>query len=165
MPTTLPVPIEFSLPEGWLPARPEGVDASGVAFAAVHPHPDAGFSANITMDGEVPPDAMTLADLADESVGHLREVAESVVVAGRREVGSADAPALTQRVTFSAVAGGARRDLVQSQVYLSLSDVEDPHKRAVIRLALTATAAEHEAVVGDFQDFVRTVRPGTGMGA
>ncbi|MET8245763.1 hypothetical protein ABZV31_15865 [Streptomyces sp. NPDC005202] len=165
MPTTLPMPIEFRLPEGWLPAYPEEFDAAGVAFAAVHPQPDAGFAANITIDGEVPPDVSTLADLADESVERLREVAESVVVAHRREVGSADAPALTQRLTFSPVVDGARRDLVQSQVHLSLSDVEDPHKRAVIRLALTATAAQHDAVLGDFQAFVRTIRPDTGAGA
>jgi hypothetical protein len=157
--------MEFQLPEGWLPARPEGFDAEGVAFAAVHPQPDAGFAANITIDGEVPPDVARLADLADESVERLRKVAESVVVTHRREVGSADAPALTQRLTFSTVVDGARRDLVQSQVYLSLSDVEDPHKRAVIRLALTATAAQHDVVLGDFQAFVRTVRPDTRAGA
>ncbi|MEU7061536.1 hypothetical protein [Streptomyces sp. NPDC046197] len=165
MPTTLPMPIEFRLPQGWLPARPEEFDPAGVAFAAVHPQPDAGFAANITIDGEVPPDGATPADLADESVQRLREVAESVVVAHRREVGSADAPALTQRLTFFTVDGGVRRDLVQSQVYLSLSDVEDPHKRAVIRLALTATAAQHDSVLGEFQAFVRTVRPDTGEAA
>ncbi|XUL88630.1 hypothetical protein ACQ86D_19900 [Streptomyces galilaeus] len=165
MPTTLPIPIQFRLPEGWLPARPQGFDAVGVAFAAVHPQPDAGFAANITIDGEVPPDMVSLADLADESVERLREVAELVVVADRQEVGSADAPALTQRLAFSSVIEGARSDLIQSQVYLSLSDVEDPRKRAVIRFALTATAAQHDAILGDFQDFVRTVRPDTGEGA
>ncbi|KOG29632.1 hypothetical protein [Streptomyces resistomycificus] len=162
MPTTLPTPIEFRLPQGWLPAQPEGFEAANVAFAAVHPQPDAGFAANITIDGEIPPDAVTLVDLANSSVERLREVAESVTVSHRREVGSADAPALTQRLTFSTVVDDTRRDLVQSQVYLSLSDIGDPHKRAVIRLALTATAAQHDAVLGAFQDFVRTVRPDTG---
>ncbi|MET7635708.1 hypothetical protein [Streptomyces sp. NPDC005078] len=38
----------------------------------------------------------------------------------------------------------------------------DPDKRVVIRLALTATAAQHDAVLADFQDFVRTVRPTPG---
>jgi uncharacterized protein YbjQ (UPF0145 family) len=88
-----------------------------------------------------------------------------VVVAHRREAGTVGAPALTQRLTFSAVVDGARRDLVQSQVYLYLSDVEDSHKHAVIRLTLTASAAQHDAVLGEFQDFVRTVRPDTGAGA
>ncbi|MER6025650.1 hypothetical protein [Streptomyces sp. NPDC001851] len=161
MPTTLPVPIEFRLPEGWLPARPEGTADPGVAFAAVHPHPDAGFAANITVDGGLPLDGVTLADLADASARRLDEAAESVTVTDRREVGSADAPALTQRLAFSALVGQARRDLVQSQVYLSLVDVEDPHRRALIRLALTATAAQHDAVLPDFQEFVRTVRADT----
>jgi hypothetical protein len=159
------MPLEFRLPEGWLPARPEGFNAADVAFAAVHPQPDAGFAANITIDGDVPPDALTLADLADTSVEHLREVAESVMVAHRREVGSFDAPALAQRLVFSTVVDGAHRGLVQSQVYLSLSDVENSHKRAVIRLTLTATAGQHDAVLGDFQDFVRTVGPDTGTAA
>ncbi|WP_329573160.1 hypothetical protein [Streptomyces sp. NBC_01361] len=117
MPTTLPIPMEFRLPEGWLAAHPEGFDAAGVAFAAVHPRPDAGFAATITIDGEVPPGVTTLADLANESVKRLREVAEPVVVAHRREDNPGDAPALTQRPTFSTVVEGARRDLVQSQVY------------------------------------------------
>jgi hypothetical protein len=161
MPTKLPIPIEFLLPEGWLPARSEGFDAVGVAFAAVHPRPDAGFAANITIDGEESPASVTLADLANESVERLRDVAESVEMAHRREVGSVDAPALTQRLAFTSVVDGTRRDLVQSQVYLSLSDIEDPHRHAVIRLVLTATAAQYDAVLGDFQDFVRTVRPDT----
>ncbi|MFE3587275.1 hypothetical protein ACFXOY_07090 [Streptomyces niveus] len=164
MASTLPVPIEFRLPEGWLPADPGSGDVQGVAFAAVHPHPDDGFTANLTIGGEYRPDAATLAEIADESAARLRDVAESVEVSNRREVGPGDAPALTQWLTFSAVAGGARRDLVQSQVFLSMPDIEDPHKRAVIRLTLTATAAQHSEVLPDFQDFVRTVRPDTGAG-
>ncbi|WP_327362440.1 hypothetical protein [Streptomyces sp. NBC_01296] len=164
MPTTLPVPIAFRLPEGWLPAHPEGMDP-GVAFAAVHPQPDAGFTANITIDGGFPLDEVTLDVIADKSAERLRQVAESVVVSRRREVGPDDALALTQRLTFTAVTGDTRRDLVQTQVYLTMTDIEDPHKRAVIRLALTATAAQHDDILGDFQDFVRTVRPDSGEAA
>ncbi|ATZ22562.1 hypothetical protein ACFZBM_04550 [Streptomyces lavendulae] len=163
MPTTLPVPIEFHLPDGWLPAHREAFDP-GVAFAAVHPRPDAGFAANITIDGGFPPEGATLVDLADDSVQRLREVAESVQVVQRRQAGPADSPALTQRVTFSAVAGDVRRDLVQSQVFLALVDTSDPGRRAVLRLALTATAAQHDAVVADFRSFVRSVRPDSGEG-
>ncbi|MFJ3963253.1 hypothetical protein [Streptomyces sp. NPDC090036] len=158
MPTTLPVPIEFRLPEGWLVAAPPDGGASDVAFAAVHPRADAGFSANITMDGGFLKDSVTLVEVADASAERLREVAEWVVVVHRHEVGSADAPALTQRLSFSAVAGDGRRNLVQSQVYLGVLDTEDLHRRAMIRLALTATEAQHDSVLGEFQDFVRTVR-------
>lgn len=68
-------------------------------------------------------------------------------------------------MTFSAVAGDVRRDLVQSQVFLALVDIADPSRRAVLRLALTATAAQHDAVVDDFRSFVRSVRPDPGEGA
>lgn len=159
MSTTLPVPIEFRLPEGWRPAPPDAVNAPGVAFVALHPHPDAGFTANITIEGEFLPEEATLEGLADASVQNLHEVAESVAVVHRREIGSADSPGLTQRLTFSALAGGARRDLVQSHVYLAVVDTEDPDKRAVIKMVLTATAAQHDSVLGDFQEFLRTVRP------
>ncbi|MDK9496316.1 hypothetical protein QEZ40_000765 [Streptomyces katrae] len=165
MPATLPVPIGFSLPDGWLPARPDGLDAEGVAFAAVHPRPDAGYAASITVDGGFPDAPPALAELADASVERLRGTAAQVEVADRREAGSADAPALVQRLSLSAVAGGSRRDLVQSQVYLLLKDVAAPLASAVIRLTLTATAAQHDAVLGEFQDFVRSVRPDTGTGA
>ncbi|WP_327687302.1 hypothetical protein [Streptomyces sp. NBC_00467] len=164
MPTSLPVPIEFRLPEGWLPARPVGADP-GVAFAAVHPAPDAGFAANITIEGGFPPESRTLPDLATESVDRLGEAAESVTVTDRREFGSGDAPALAQRLAFSALAGGVHRDLIESQVYLSLVDIDNPCRRAVIRLAVTATAGQHDGVVGDFQEFLRSVRPGTGKAA
>ncbi|MEU0098046.1 hypothetical protein [Streptomyces sp. NPDC006267] len=162
MTTTLPVPIAFELPDGWRATPPDGVGAPGAAFVALHPHPDAGFTANITVDGAFRPDQATLPEIADESVANLRGSAASVDVAERREVGSEDAPGLTQTLAISAVAGGALRDLIQSQVYLSMLDVDDPSKRAVIRLILTVTAAQHGDVVEDFRDFVRTVRPDTG---
>ncbi|WP_324609438.1 hypothetical protein [Streptomyces sp. NRRL S-378] len=156
------MPIEFRLPEGWLPARPEGAGVSDVAFAAVRSRPDEGFTANITIDGGLPKDGVTLVEIADASVERLREFAESVELVHRSEVGSKDAPALTQRLSFSAVADGARHELVQSQVYLSLADTEDPHRRAMIRLALTATTAQHDEVLCQFKDVVRSVRPDDG---
>ncbi|HWU12046.1 MAG TPA: hypothetical protein VN520_37835 [Streptomyces sp.] len=162
MTTTLPVPIAFELPDGWRATPPDGVGATGSAFVALHAHPDAGFTANITVDGEFRPDAATLPGIADESVENLRRSAASVDVVERREVGTVDAPGLTQTLAVSAVAGDALRDLVQSQVYLSMLDVVDPGRRAVVRLVLTATASQHPAVVEDFRDFVRTVRPDTG---
>ncbi|MFJ8867981.1 hypothetical protein ACIRD6_19740 [Streptomyces sp. NPDC102473] len=162
MTTTLPVPIAFELPEGWRATPPDGVGAPGAAFVALHPQPDAGFTANITVDGSFRPDPATLPEIADESVEHLRASAASVEIIERREVGSAEAPGLTQTLAVAAVAGGAPRDLIQSQVYLSMLDVADPGRRAVIRLVLTVTAGQHPAVLEDFRDFVRTVRPDTG---
>lgn len=160
-----PVPVTFRLPEGWRPVDPERAGASGVAFAALAPGPDDGFTANITADGEYRPDAAPLTDIAEESVRRLHEVAESVRVVDRREAGSPEAPALTQIVSFSAVTGGVRRDLVQAQVHLALLDEAEPGRRVVLRLVLTATPDGAGAVLDDFQEFVATVRPDTGSGA
>ncbi|MER5777638.1 hypothetical protein ABT144_25780 [Streptomyces sp. NPDC002039] len=88
-----------------------------------------------------------------------------MTVADRREFDNAGVPALTQRLVFSVAAGHVHRDLVQSQVYLSVVDTEEPRKRAVIRLILTATAAQHDHVLGDFQEFLRSVRAGDGKAA
>ncbi|MFI8261419.1 MULTISPECIES: hypothetical protein [unclassified Streptomyces] len=165
MPTTLPVPIEFGLPEGWEAAPPDEVGAPGVAFIALYPQPDDGFTANITVDGDFRPDGATLADMAEESVERLRRgAAESVTVTSRRELGSETSPGLAQRLTLSATAGGVRRDLVQSHVYLVVLDLANPHRRAVVRLILTSTAAQEEGLLPDFQAFLRTVRLDTGEG-
>jgi hypothetical protein len=165
MATTLPVPIEFELPDGWRAAPPDEVGAPGAAFVALHPQPDAGFTANITIDGEYRPDSAVLPEMADGSVERLRETGASVLLTDRREIGSAGAPGLLQKLAVSTTAGGTHRDLVQTQVYLSLLDVADPHHRVVIRLVLTSTAAQHPVVLGDFEDFVRTVRPRTDTAA
>lgn len=161
MATTLPVPIEFGLPEGWRAAPPDEVNAPGAAFVALHPRPDAGFTANITIDGEYRPDNPPLTDIADEAVAKLQQVAEQVSVAHRTEIGSAEAPGLTQTLTFAASDGGSTRALGQSHVYLAMIDTENPEHRAIIRLIFTATAEQYETVLPDFQEFIRTVRPET----
>jgi hypothetical protein len=161
--TTLPTPIEFRLPEGWRPAPPDEVGVPGVAFVALHPHPDAGFTANITIDGEVDTASLaSLASLADASIDTLREGGADVTLADRSEVGAGDAPGLTQTLTLRAEVNGEPRELVQSQVYLSMLDAAAPEHRAVVRLVLTASAAQFQAVLPDFQWFVWTVRPDTG---
>ncbi|MCY0931882.1 hypothetical protein OTB20_38065 [Streptomyces sp. H27-H1] len=162
MPAPLPVPIEFRLPDGWLPARPDGLDTREVAFAAVHPHPDDGYAASITIAGQHLTPEQNLAELADSAVQQLHDLADPVEVVSRIETGSPQAPVLIQRIHLTATAGTARRELVLSQVYLNLQDVTDHRRHAMIRLTLTATAAQHDTVLPEFQQFVRTVRPDTG---
>ncbi|RCG25322.1 hypothetical protein DQ392_01980 [Streptomyces reniochalinae] len=161
MTANLPVPIEFQLPEGWRPVSRREATASGVVFLALHPQPDAGYTANIAVDGGYRPDSAPLTKIADESVHRLREVDSTLVVSSRREVGSPTAPGLTQKLAFAAAIDDRLRELMQTQVYLSLNDINDPRERMVLRLVLTATATQHDAVLGDFQEFVRTVRPDT----
>ncbi|MEC3981466.1 hypothetical protein [Amycolatopsis sp. H20-H5] len=154
MVTQLPVRIEFRLPEGWLSAPPDEVDAPGAAFVALHPPAKDGFTANITISGEHRPPETTLETVADESVERLAKVVDEAEVLARADAGTEDMPGLTQTLRLASSAG----DLVQCQVYLSMADVRDPARRAVIELALTSTAGEFEHEVGDFQEFVRGVR-------
>ncbi|MGX9883833.1 hypothetical protein [Streptomyces sp. NPDC002276] len=162
MPTTLPIPIRFDVPQGWRAAPPDEVGAPGAAFVAVHPPSDTGFTSNITVDGEYRPDTTTLPRIADESVGLLSESVTSIRVTDRRETGSADAPGFTQTLAFSVVLDRRSHDLLQSQVYLSLLDVDDPRRRVVIRLMLTSTVSRHPDLLDDFRSVVRSIRPGEG---
>ncbi|MEU6390361.1 hypothetical protein [Streptomyces sp. NPDC046939] len=159
MPKQLPTAVDFRLPQGWSPAPPETCESFGVSFAALHPHADAGFTANIALDGVIPPTDTSLADLADTSLELLAQTADSVHLVDRSEAGPADAPALVQRVVLAAAIEQERRVLAQTQVYLPLVDADDPQKYAVIKLALTSTTEQHDEVLEDFQAFVRTVRP------
>lgn len=160
MATTLPVPIQFELPEGWQPAPPDEVGAEGAAFVALHPderHP--GFTANITISGQYRPDDAPLAAIADESIDALARAAGAATLADRSEVGSAEAPGLTQFVRVrQSLGGGAERELTQCQVYLSMRDIDDASKRVVVQLALTATPEQLDEVIGDFQAFVTSIR-------
>ncbi|MGH3758423.1 hypothetical protein [Actinophytocola sp.] len=155
MVTELPVRIEFRLPEGWQAAPPDEVGAPGVAFVALHPASANGFTANMTIAGQVRDPELTMVDIADESVRRLEETASSVQVRKRVEVGSAQAPGITQVLDITL---GAEQEIVQCQVYVSMHDVEDPERRAVLEFMLTCTEAQLDDVFEDFQEFVRTVR-------
>ena len=160
MASTLPVPIEFELPDGWVAAPPDEVGAPGAAFVALHPDPQpTGFTANITIGGEFRPDQASLEDIADESIERLASATAGAALGSRNEFGDPEAPGLTQLVRIRERVGGVERALAQCQVYLSMSDVDDERKRVVLQLALTAAEDRLSEVVGDFQRFVASVRP------
>lgn len=161
MAASMPVPIEFRLPEGWQAAKPEEVGAPGAAFVALHPSSQIpGFTTNITIDGELRSDEIPLVDVAEESVTNLAEASRGVSVSDRREIGTPEAPGLTQLLTVSAVIGETTRELIQCQVYLAMPDEQQSDVRAVVRLAVTAPSEQFESVRADFQEFVSTVRAG-----
>ncbi|MFJ9471509.1 hypothetical protein [Streptomyces caniferus] len=157
MATTLPVKIEFSLPEGWQAAPPDEVGAPGVAFIALHLASQDKFTANITIAGKIR-DESDLVTLAHESVERLREGA-TVTVAKQAQGGTPELPALTQTLRISTTLRGFPVELVQSQVYLLMQDPHDPASHAVIELALTAKQSQLDQVADDFEDFVKSVRP------
>ncbi|RZS29604.1 hypothetical protein EV193_1197 [Herbihabitans rhizosphaerae] len=159
MATQLPVRIEFALPGGWQAVSPDESGAPHAAFVAVHLSSADGFTANITISGQIREPELTLARIADDSVAQLEESLESAKVRQRVEEGSLDAPGLSQVVDLVAEVNGQSRELVQCQAYLSMADVRDPDLRAVIELALTCTRGQLETVFADFQSLVASVRP------
>ncbi|MFI5588395.1 hypothetical protein ACIA5G_25305 [Amycolatopsis sp. NPDC051758] len=154
MVTELPVRIEFALPDGWQAAPPDEVGAPEVAFVAVRPVSPGGFVTNLTIAGEIRDPAVRMATIADESVHRVENVAESVRVRDRADLGQGDAPGLTQLLDIELAEG---KRLVQCQVYLPIDDAHDQH--TVLELVLTCTPEQFDDVASDFQRFVGTVRP------
>lgn len=160
MATTIPVPIEFSLPDGWRAAPPDEVGSPNVAFVALKPPAVNGFTSNITISGEVRPD-VPLGQIADEALARLRTEALQMKVGNRDELGTADNPGLTQAVRMLIAANGTQLDVAQLQVFLGMQDVHNPERQAVLHIVLTADSDEFERVISDFQQFIKTVRPDT----
>ncbi|MGW5496056.1 hypothetical protein [Streptomyces olivaceoviridis] len=108
-------------------------------------------------------DSATMRQIADESVRRLGQ-AGTVEVTKQEEVGTPDIPGLTdspgvvQNLRLSTTLHGEPLELVQSQVYLGLEDVDRPSQRAVIELVLTTKPEQLAAVLDDFKQFVRSVR-------
>jgi hypothetical protein len=153
MATELPVRIEFQLPEGWQTVES---DEHGEAFVALHKDSrEHGFPASISLSGGLLPEGGSLEWIADESIAHLYESDHTVRPRAREKAPTA----LTQILDLSTTINGAEVDLVQCQTFLELRDANDPGKTAVLEVVLTGTHEQAELLIGDFQDFVATVRP------
>lgn len=166
MPGTLPVPLTCELPQGWQSAPPDEVGAPQAALVALHlASRGQGFMPNITVTGRTLTGAAGLHTLADESVQRLKESVGAVRLAKRTEVGTSeapglvDAPGIVQNLYIDATVNGQPMELAQSQFLLVLEDERRPSERAEIEIALTARSSQLQEVLGDFQDFLRTVRP------
>ncbi|HKS43994.1 MAG TPA: hypothetical protein VJT49_02555 [Amycolatopsis sp.] len=159
MATTIPVPIEFSLPEGWRAVPPDAVNAGEAGFVALHPPALKGFTPNITIGGELHDRGVTLSQLADEALERLRRGAPDVRPGRRNEVGSVGGPGLTQAVRLSLLLNNQPEQLVQLQVFLGMRDTGDESRYAVLQIVLSALAEQFDQVVGDFQKFLSTIRP------
>lgn len=159
MAATIPVPIEFSLPEGWRSVPPDEAGAPGAGFVALHPPGSDGFTPNITISGDIHADDVPLTRIADEVVEELRAGAREVQLGRRTEAGSAANPGLTQAVRLSVLLEGRPADIVQFQVFLALQDTRDPHRRAVLHVVLSALPDQFTDVIEDFHQFIATIRP------
>lgn len=161
MGASLPVPIEFSLPPGWRSVPPDAVGTPNAAFVALHSaSSQQGFTANITITGETHEDDVTLTEIGDAAVERLRAQGARDVTLGRRnETGTAEDPGLTQAVKLNVDVRGRPQDLIQFQVFLAMRDRRDPRRRAVLHVVLSALPEQFPTVIGDFEQFLSTIRP------
>jgi hypothetical protein len=164
MASTLPVPIEFALPDGWLSVPPEEVGTPESAFVALHPPPQSGFTANISITGELRTDGANLTQVADESLQRLESEFGTVYLGKRAEVGSDTAPGLTQAVRMNVDLDGSPQDLVQLQAFLGMADGRNAERIAIVQCVLTALPEQFENVVADFRQFLSTIQPDQGGG-
>ncbi|ACU36577.1 hypothetical protein [Actinosynnema mirum] len=162
MATTIPVPIAFALPQGWIAAPPDEVGSPGAAFVALRPPAIDGFTPNISVTGDF--ETRSLAELADEAVERLREGVGRLQVGQRTEVGTEESPALTQTLRVQTVLKGKTTELVQSQVLIGMRGGEDPSRVVVLRVILTSTLERFESVVEEFRQFVSTIEPDRAAG-
>ncbi|MPZ01049.1 MAG: hypothetical protein GEU97_24410 [Actinophytocola sp.] len=159
MASTIPVPIQFSLPEGWRSAPPDEVGAPDAAFVALRPPASNGFTPNITLSGELRGDDVPLTQVADEVVARLESSVGSVQLGRRNEVGSDDSPGLTQAVRLPITLEGRKQDVVQFQVFITMRDTSDPSRKVVLHAVLSSTPDRFEAVISEFQTFLATIKP------
>ncbi len=153
----LPVPIEFSLPDGWRSVRPGEVNADGAAFVALHQASDAEFTPNITIAGEVRDTDVPLTRVADEAVDRLRERATVLDSGGRTEVDDTQhlgKTGLSQGVVLSVSRGGESLRVVQIQTFVGFTDTPEPGRRAVLQFVFSALPDDLDRLTGDFEDFL-----------
>ncbi|WP_315660258.1 hypothetical protein [Amycolatopsis sp. PS_44_ISF1] len=152
---TVSLPLGFDVPEGWTPLAPAEAGAPGVVFVAVHREAGAGFTPNITLGVRQRPDPAPLSDIAEEAVERLGRTMALVEVAGRHELGAADAPGLTQVLRLRT---GEGQELVQTQVHLTVPGPDGPVDRVVLELVFTAAPEAARRLTPDFRQFVASVR-------
>jgi len=155
----LPVPVEFRLPEGWEPVRPEEWGVENAAFMAVRRETPGGYVPILSISGDWRLDYTTLDSIADESVALAQAQADQVEILDRREIGSEEAPAILQLLGVSATIDGRPWELRQGQVLSGLVDLKDPSRRVVVIYTVTCSAEQFDVVGREFQAFMSTVRP------
>lgn len=159
MATTIPVPIQFSLPEGWISVNPDEINTPEAAFVALHPgHRGGGFTPNITITGELRDATVSLQQIAAESVDRLRKGAHEVKIGRTTEGGTAENPVYTQAVRLHVDLAGQPQYLVQYQVFMGFSDTANPARRAVLQIVLTSKLEQFPQVIDDFQTFIASIR-------
>lgn len=160
MATILPVRLFFRPPAGWVTKPPDEAGVPGAAFVAGYPaSKENGVIANITLSGELRPDSSSLTEIAKSEISQARKGFLAVQVVERREIGDPDAPGVVQAAKVLVDRDGTALRLIMIGVYMAIWEPGDLRKRVVVMVALTATPSQLTRVIGDFEGFLRSIRP------
>jgi hypothetical protein len=152
-------PISFRLPDGWQAVSPDRFGEPHLDFAALHlgTH-GSGFTASITLNGDLLPDPADLPARADLAMLLLRERGAEVELAGRTELGNPGVPALSQDLLVAMRSGDRTLELAVSQFYLAAPNAAG--RAAMVCASLTSTQAQLPTVIEDFRRFLSTIELG-----
>lgn len=136
---------------------PRGYGVPTAAFMAIRPDPAESYTPVLTISGGFRRDAVSLDEIADESIDVLKADLGNAGLVKRREAGSENVPAVLQLLEADAQIDGRRFDLRQAQVVQAIRDVNDPTKRIVLIFTMTSTYAQSERLGSEFEAFMDSV--------
>jgi len=143
-----------ALPDGWHLIPPETLGTPGIAFAAAHETPDAGFTANVTVGVQRSADPGLVRALGAEAVRAIEATEQDVAVLRREEEGEA---ALAQEVHFTTTIAGEPVPMTQRQEFRAVPGA-DGGPATVWTVSATATRAQAEALAAGLETLLGSLR-------
>jgi hypothetical protein len=143
-----------ALPEGWHLIPPETLGTPGIAFAAAHETPDAGFTANVTVGVQRSADPGLVLALGAEAVRAI-EATEQEVAVHRRELRGDDA--VTQEVHFTTTIDDVAVPMTQLQEFVAVPGAGGG-PATVWTLSATTTRAQAEALADGLAELLGSLR-------
>jgi hypothetical protein len=143
-----------ALPEGWHLIPPGTLGTPGIAFAAAHESPDAGFTANVTVGVQRSDDPGLAVELGAEAVRAIEATEQEVVLARREQRG---ASAVAQEVHFTTTVDGGAVPMTQVQEFVAVPGA-DGGPATVWTVSATATRAQAEALADGLAELLGALR-------
>jgi hypothetical protein len=152
--STDPQDAATTLPEGWYLIPPETLGTPGIAFAAAHGTPDAGFTANVTVGVQRSDDPGLVLALGAEAVRAVEATEREVTVHHREQRGDT---AVTQEVRFTTTIDDAAVPMTQLQEFVAVPGA-DGGPSTVWTLSATTTRAQSEALADGLAELLGSLR-------
>lgn len=143
-----------ALPEGWHLIPPGTLGTPGIAFAAAHETPDAGFTANVTVGVQRSADPGLAIELGAEAVRAIEATEQDVALARREQTGDL---AVAQEVHFTTTVDGTAVPMTQVQEFVAVP-AADGGPATVWTVSATATRAQAEALADGLAELLGSLR-------